>query len=65
MSSIEGDYFIHDNIQLDDLCPDFPPNTRIRYHKTSFCDQKKLSYQKNWTGKYYHTKVAHEVMISL
>ena len=67
MSSIEGDYFIPDNTQPDDLCPDLknlPPNTRIRRDKTSFHVKKKLPYQKNWTDKYYHTKVAHEVTIS-
>ena len=59
MSSIEGDYFIPDNTQLDDSClnlKNFPLNTRIRCDKTSFHVEKKLPYQKNWTDKYYHTK---------
>ena len=64
MSSIEGDYFT----QLDDLCLDsknFQPNTGIRRDKTSFRVEKKLPYRKNWSDKYYHTKIAHKVRISL
>ena len=47
------------------LKKNLPPNTSIRCYKTSFHVEKKLPYPRNWTDKYYHTKVAHEVMIDI